>query len=300
MQYLTEIFGYAPEDNSNDAKAVRRRYLCPFRGGNIVCDPVNKSSNLIDEKGRLLLTHQTGACSVLHKFRGGTEEKPVIICPYRFLEKNREGNTIVFKAIKDKFFGKKNVVFVPEIGLGEFGRADWIICELKDIKTKEIIDYTHLEFQADATTNTRELVQCAKDFFDGVDVTKKNYSYGLNSKASIKGSSLQMIEKGVLFKSLGKKSIWVLQDTLFDILCNIYNIKMFDITDEECPTDNNLIFCVVKLKKSGERLNIDAHKFYSSSVEAMQTAISLKKPIDAKIILNAIKEKLEGGQYFTR
>lgn len=301
MQYLSEIFGFPPENKSVEAQNTRKKFLCPFRGGTIECDPVNKKSNLTDEQGRPLLTHQTGACSALHSFRHKSI-MPVIICPYRFLERDRNGDTIVFKAVKDKFFKNKNVVFVPEIGLGEFGRADWMICELKDFKSKQFVDYTHLEFQSDATTATKQLVFCAKDFFDGKDVTKINYNYGLNSKASIKGSSLQMIDKGVLFKALGKKSIWILQDTLFEILCSIYNIKMNDITTSECPKEENLIFLVVSLifDKAKNAYTISPSKFYSTSVVAMQNAITTKKPIDNKIIIDAIKSKLDGGQYIVR
>jgi hypothetical protein len=300
MGYISEIFGFPPTNKSEKAQEMRQNHLCPFQGDHIECDPVNKKSNLTDENGRLLLTHQTGACSVLHKFRGRTREEPVIICPYRFLEKDINGKTIVFKFIKEKFFANKNIFIVKEIGLGAYGRADWMICEYKNENKKEIIDYAHLEFQADATTGTRNLVLCAKDFFEGKDITKENYKYGLNSKASIKDSSLQMIDKGYLFQKLGKKSIWVIQDTLFEILCGIYNIKMNDITETECPIENNLIFVVVGLeyKSQFKFYNLVVKKCFSTTPSDLQKAISDKPVIPEEVIKNSILSKLESDDYF--
>jgi len=300
MGYISEIFGFPPTNKSKEAQIVRQNYLCPFQANGIKCDPVNKKTNLADKNGRLLLTHQTGACSVLHKFRGHTREVPAIICPYRFLEKDIDGKIIVFKFIKEKFFANKNIVIVKEIGLGVYGRADWMIAEYKNENKKEIIDYAHLEFQADATTQTRNLVLCAKDFFDGKDITKESYEYGLNSKASIKGASLQMIDKGYLFQKLGKKSIWVIQDTLFEILCGIYNIKMKDITKTECPIEHNLIFVVVGLeyKPQLNRYNLVVKKCFSTTPSLLQKAMSDKPIIPEKVIKDSILSKLESGDYF--
>lgn len=300
MGYLSEIFGFPPTNKSKEARVVRQKHLCPFQVNDIECDPVNKKSNLTDENGHLLLTHQTGACSAFHKFRGYTKEEPIIICPYRFLEKDTFGKTFVFKFIKEKFFPKRDIVFVPEIGLGVYGRADWMICEYKNEQKIQIIDYAHLEFQADATTGTRNLVLCAKDFFDGKDITKGTYGYGLNSKASIKGSSLQMIDKGYLFQKLSKKSIWVIQDTLFGILSEIYNIKMNDITDKECPKEHNIIFVVMGLEDNSKlnRYNLVVRKCFSTTASALQQAISGKTVIPEEVILDSLIHKLEDGQFF--
>lgn len=300
MAHVSEIFGFPPTNNSSIANKFRSSYNCPFRSDSkklVECDPVNKGTNLTDESGNLLLSHQTGACSVLHKFRGEQTEAPVIICPYRFWERTDSNKIKVFEFIKNKFLTGKNVVFVPEVGLGEYGRADWMICEID--KNKKLLDYNHLEFQADATTATKELVMCVKDFFDGKDITTKDYGYGLNSKASIKGSSLQMIDKGFLFKKLNKKSFWVIQDTLFSILCKIYNIEMGDITNKPCPDEHTLIFIVVSLNKNsdGQKYILTVSKCFSTKAEDMQKAMSNKKPLEEESLLEELRAKINGGQF---
>ena len=305
MRYVSEIFGYPPTNKTEHINKIRKEFKCPFYSGfpNGQCDPVNKKSNLTDDDGNLLLKHQSGACSVIHMHRGLTNSSQVIICPYRFFERDKYGKLVIFEYIKQKFFAGKDLILVPEIGLGVYGRADGILCQISQKGADEfaVHDYAHLELQSDATTGTRELVQCVKDFFDGEDVTHKNYTYGLNSKASIKSSSLQMIDKGYLFNHFGKKSIWIIQDSLFYILCNIYNIKMSDITDCEPKKEENLIFVVVisKYDKKEDRYKLEVSKCYSTSPNLLQKAISEKAPIIESDIMDSVLAKIS-RQIFQR
>ena len=198
----------------------------------------------------------------------------------------------------------KTLYFVPEIGLKKYGRADWLICDMdENNNNKKITDMAHLEFQSDVTTGTRSLVQCVADFFNGDDITKSNYRYGLNSKASIKSSSLQMIDKGFLFQKLGKKSFWVLQESLFDILLKIYDVKMLDITNDSSFDKNTLIFIVVSLilNRSKNKYVLDITKCYSVNPSDLQSAIAQKKVNKVKYIntiSKIVRKKIDEGDYF--
>ena len=105
-RYVSEIFGSPPTNKGESVTRIRTNHKCPFYSGfpNGECDPVNKKSNLTDDDGKPLLEHQSGACSVLHMHRGLSTLAPVIICPYRFFEKDKDGKFIVFDYIKQKFF----------------------------------------------------------------------------------------------------------------------------------------------------------------------------------------------------
>ena len=87
MKYVSEIFGYDSRYKLPD-NIYRKKYLCPFQLENTPCDPVNKKSNLVDDSGKKLLNHQTGACSCNYKSSGSDLYSPVIICPFRFMEKD--------------------------------------------------------------------------------------------------------------------------------------------------------------------------------------------------------------------
>ena len=295
-RFVTEIFGFPPTNKTDKVNEIRRDYMCPFQEKE-ECDPINKKSNLTDEDGKLLLTHQTGACSVLNTRRHTA--KPTIICPYRFLEKNKDNEVKIFRFIQKTFFPDKCILFIPEIHLQGFGRADWMIVEIDE--NNRLVNFDHLEFQADATTGTRKLVMCVKDFFDGIDVTDNSYSYGLNSKASIKGSSLQMIDKGFLFQKMKKKSFWILQDTLFQILCEVYDIKM--IKTNKITNHDNLIFIIPTMKYNTEqqKYELSIVNYYVTSPQDLQKAISNKSVNIDKItpvIEEAISKKIQVNDYY--
>jgi hypothetical protein len=305
--FVSEIFGFPSKNNEKIATSFRSKFLCPFQDNKYnafeECDPVNKKSNLTDEDGKLILAHQTGACSVYHSFKNQTN-KPIIICPYRFLEKNKNGDVKIFKYIQNKFFNEKILYFIPEIGLKGYGRADWMICNIDESNgSQKITDIAHLEFQSDATTGTRELVQCVADFFNGKEIEGSTYGFGLNSKSSIKGSSLQMIDKGFLFEKLKKKSFWVLQDTLFNILSEIYNVKMLDVTSRDVPKEDTLIFIVTTLEfnKIENKYDLEVSKCYSISAATLQRAMS-EKIVDhddmIKTVIESIKKKIKNKNYY--
>ena len=162
-----------------------------------------------------------------------------------------------------------------------------------------IDDFAHLEIQADSTTQTRQLVLCVKDFFEGKDITRNNYTYGLNSKSSIKVSSLQMIDKGYLFEKAGKKSIWILQDSLFSVLSSTYGIDMQEVEENNFDGENKLFFIVVKLDLNREenRYVQKIEACYSTSPKLLQEAISNKESLDESELLDSIKRRIKESGY---
>jgi len=289
MKFVSEIFGF----NSNFKNLnilERKNFLCPFQKKGTPCDPVNKKSNLIDDDGDRLLTHQTGACSCNYKSRGNKEFKPVIICPNRFLEKNQNNQTKVFQKIKDFFYQNLEIRFVKEVGLGAYGQADYMIAIFD--KKKNIVDFGHCEFQADATTGTRGIVECVKDFYGSKDILK-NYTFGLNTKATIKGFSLQMIDKGYLFHKLKKPSIWIMQDNLINAFSKIYNVQLNEEKKFDNKSENNIFILEIKLKenKKEKKFDLNIGKILSTNPKKIQDALSNKEIISEKKILESIKSR---------
>ena len=284
MKNVSEIFGF--NSDCTHINKHRKDFICPFTNND--CDKINKKSNLTDDQGKLLLTHQTGACSCNYKPNNSETFKPVIICPFRFEEKNKENQTIVFKKIKDHFFKNKKIVFKKEIGLKGYGRADFMIGVYDNNK---LVDYAHCEFQSDATTGTRGIVQCVKDFYDKKSI-KKNYGFGLNTKATIKGFSLQMIDKGFLFNKLGKISIWVMQNHLVDTFQKIYNLDLVENNEFKPNLPNNIYIVETALNQIGkEKYKLSVPRILNISPEQIQKAISEKDPIENKYIFDQINQK---------
>ena len=289
MKFVSEIFGYDSRYRIKN-NIYRKKYYCPFQQKNTPCDLVNKKSNLTDKRGKKLLKHQTGACSCNYKSEGVNKYVPVIICPNRFLEKNESNETKVFKKIRDFFFPNKKIEFVKEVGLGPYGQADYMIA-IFDNK-KKIVDFAHCEFQADATTGTRGIVLCVRDFYKGKNI-QDNYGFGLNTKATIKGFSLQMIDKGYLFKKLKKPSIWVMQDNLIKIFSKIYNINLVEVEKFETLGENNIFILETTLEENKEEKKFDLNipKVFSTSPEKIQNSLSNKEIISENKILENIRSR---------
>ena len=286
MKNVSEIFGF--NSGFTEKNKYRKNFICPYT--NDECDRVNKKSNLQDDQGNMLLAHQTGACSCNYKPNHANVFKPVIICPYRFEEKNDENKTIVFKKIKDYFFKNKKIIFKKEIGLKGYGRADFMIGIYDNNK---LVDYAHCEFQSDATTGTRGIVQCVKDFYENKSIAK-NYNFGLNTKATIKGFSLQMIDKGFLFKKLGKTSIWVMQDHLVDTFEKIYNLDLTEDKTFNPVSSNNIYIVETQLNlKNGQKYKLNVSRILNVSPEQIQKALSKKDPIKNDYILDQINKKMD-------
>ena len=295
-KYCGEIFGYPPSNKSKEAQYFRKNLICPFRDNDIKCDPDNKISNLTDENGNRLVGNQTGACMAWHNPSWSDDPYPVIICPNRFFE-----NNIIFKFIKKKFFDNKKIIVTGGIGIRPFGTVDGLIGEVIERRDLHLIGkIAHIEYQSDATTGTRGLVESVRDFNDGVDITMKDYNYGLNSKASIKGSSLQIIDKGYLFEELKIPSIWILQDYLFNYLRRIYNFDINDITSELLLQNEYLYFLTTTLNYNEEKdkffLNIG--RCYASSPSKMQASIKKLHSIKKIDLVNGIIRSAKRGSAF--
>ena len=283
---VSEIFGY--KSSFTEINNIRRNYICPFQENNTPCDPVNKKSNLTDNNGELLLTHQTGARSVNNKPRGSDSYKPTIICPKRFLEFGDNG-PIVFEFINQFFFPGKNTTFIPEVGLKQYGQADYMIGILEE---NQIADYAHCEVQADATTGTRGLVECVKDFYEDKDIDK-NYSYGLNTKATIKGFSLQMIDKAYLFQKQEKISIWIMQDNLVDYFTQIYNLNLDIVEDFQGYDENNIFIVNTKLESfNDQKYQLKIKNVLNTSPQKIQSSLSEKDPIPTEDIIHTLNSRL--------
>ena len=290
-KYCAEIFGYPPTNRSKEAEYFRKNKLCPFRGNDLECDPDNKISNLRDHNsGELLVEGQTGACTAWTNPRWSECPYPVIICPYRFFQ-----NNIIFEFIKEKFFESSRIAIIDEVGIGGVGVVDSMAIEIDGDKM------VHIEYQSDATTGTRELIKSIRDFNRGIQIWNNNYNYGLNSKASIKGSSLQMIMKGFFFQKLRIPSIWVMQDYLFKYMRNnIFPIKVDDVTRKELPNDKYLYFLITKLNynQNEDRFYLRIDKLYVSTPEEMQRALAeniQEGDNTYETLLRKLREKLESG-----
>jgi len=208
MRNPNEIFTYPLSNKSEVAQEAVNRHFCRF---------INKDC---DKQSRII-PYPMGVCSVNH------HGKKPIICPNRFLEDN-----LVFINICQSAFGTTdNVLLFKEVGLNGIGKFDFVLVKHKPISS-QIEDFCIVEFQSDSTTGTGKLVNALKDFMDGKKIAN-SYSFGMNTYNTIKLSYIQMLIKGQVMESWGKKIFWVLQDFVYDNMVSRFNLVNLDFDEKD-------------------------------------------------------------------
>jgi hypothetical protein len=213
QQPLAEVFGYPLTDLSVRAVAARKNRLCPFN---------NKVPNCTKDKAK----NPLGVCSIHH------DNAPVITCPIRFRE-----NWQITSDAANFFFGS-DVAWssLTEIRLNDAygksaGNIDVVLVAYDD--KDRVIDFGALEIQAVYISGN------VRDPFEhfmsnpkqnaGMDWSKEsNYPRPDYLSSSRKRLAPQLLFKGGIFKSWGKKSAVALNSSFFNTLPTLKRVKAKD------------------------------------------------------------------------
>ena len=197
-KFPIEVFGRVYTDISKEAQDGRNEQYCPYLCRE--CTKPRKSEPHI----------KVGICSVGYKGSFTTSYKPVIICPFRFLE------DVVFKSIQERFFPSwDNVKWVKEVNMGVSGNVDYVAVKI-DEETNEPVDFFCVEFQANGTTGSpygyvKDLLSKGK--------YGSNYTFGLNwANEFMKTMMQQVYKKGNVINAWGRKIVFIIQDVAMDYL----------------------------------------------------------------------------------
>ena len=198
---LVEVFGFPISNEGSKALRYRKQKLCPFN---------NKVPNCTKDKAN----NPLGVCSIQH------QGSCIITCPTRF----REDWIIVDHAAKFAFGKNTKWTSLSEIKLTDkngqsAGNIDFVLVAYNE--NGELTDFTSLEVQG---------VYISGNLRNPFETYLKNptpkfeWPRGFNyPKPDFLSSSRkrlvpQMLYKGGIFKSWGKKQAVALQKTFFDTL----------------------------------------------------------------------------------
>ncbi|MDM8545687.1 NotI family restriction endonuclease [Candidatus Venteria ishoeyi] len=226
---LIEVFGYAPNDLSKEARSLWNIGGCPF---------INKSCIKINHDQTITY----GTCSVTSPYGD------IIICPNRLYSNNYEilkrvsndafGNLPFF--LFDQYIENRTTVNDCIVALGknsgkevQVGRhlsMDWVLAKIKDT---ELIEYVGIEIQSiDITGNYRDAWHAYKNLPNTklpIDSIPSS-NHGLNWANVHKRLIPQLIRKGVVYSrsNLVKKG-------LYFILPEIVYKKFEDVIGQDIP-----------------------------------------------------------------
>lgn len=191
-RFPIEVFGRVYTDTSKATQEARKMQYCPYLCRE--CTKPRKSEPHI----------KVGICSVGYKGSFTDSYKPVIICPFRFLE------NVVFESIQNRFFPNwKNIKWIKEVNMGVSGNVDYVAVKIDD-NTHEPVDFFCVEFQANGTTGSP--YGYVKDLMSN-GVYNHDYTFGLNwANEFMKTMMQQVYKKGNVINTWGRKIVFVIQD----------------------------------------------------------------------------------------
>ena len=230
---LVEVFGYAPDDLSKEARSLWNIGGCPF---------VNKACTKINHDQTITY----GTCSVTSPYGD------IVICPNRLYAENYR----TLKRVSDDAFG--NIPFLlfdeyvskrgtvnecivalgknsgKEVQVGRHLSMDWVLARILDT---QLVEYVGIEIQSiDITGNYRDAWHGYKNLPNSnISVDKiPSSSHGLNWANVHKRLIPQLIRKGVIYSrsDLVKKG-------LYFVLPEIVYKKFEDVIGSDIPTVTN-------------------------------------------------------------
>lgn len=166
------------------------------------------------------------------------------------------------------YFGDfDNTIAFSEVRLPNVGSIDYVLVRHKPMKP-QVEDFVSVEFQSDSTTSTGGLVQGIRDFFEGEDVQKRTYKFGMNTYDSIKRAITQLMNKGIVYEIWDTKSYWVIQEYIYTNLVNRYGFKEYGFSSKPASR-----FALYNLARQGSCLTLVPDRFISTTVDQVYQAM---------------------------
>jgi len=223
-----------------------------------------------------------GTCVVCH----GVDEKRVIICPHRLLERNQIFTDCI------------HLLTLHEPGnelhlLGEQpvpgGNVDFF---LVSPKKRKVMDFVGVELQTLDSTGTvwPERQRFLKQ--QGLRVKKhdadSDRKFGINWKMTAKTILVQLHHKIETFEQINKHLVLVAQDHLLDYILKEFS---FDHLSTPARLGDPMHFHVYQTNEFRRSLRLELKKRYSTDAVGIATGLGLQ--VSAKVELDEIMTRLE-------
>lgn len=271
MSKIIEIFG-TPAGNKEDEHwgKILERQWCPYLERK--CIKVRKSEPEVS----------IGTCSVLY----GEETKPIIICPFRLLERHQIFTDCLHLLSVHEPGNELHII--PEISIPG-GSVDYF---LASVKNEKICDFVGIELQTLDTTGTvwPERQRFVKSL--GLPTVREDVAsyktFGMNWKMTAKTILIQLHHKIQTFEHMSKHLVLVIQDHLLAYLQKEFQFSHLKSARLGDPMHIHS-YSMKKSKGRGYRLELDSRL----STDTQGIAVSLGLQAEANMELETIIKQLE-------
>jgi hypothetical protein len=268
---ILELFGYSTKSDENQNwNDIISAKTCLFT--HTRCFKVRKSQPEIS----------IGTCTV----RYGRDEKNIIICPYRLLER-KQVFTDCLQLLSLHEPGNELHV-VSEVSVPG-GSVDYFLVSARDRKVK---DFAAIEFQTLDTTGTvwpeRQRLLSKFGITPDDSQIQSSKTFGMNWKMTAKTTLVQLHHKIETFENVNKHLVLIVQDYLLEYMSREFN---FDHLHYPARIGDSMHIHSYSLRNDKGFFRLDLNS--RSSTDANGISVCLGLQTEAKVELDHIIEELE-------
>ena len=253
MSRVRELFTFSVEREDVGWKSLLRKQQCRYSGKQ--CFKVRKSQAHVS----------IGTCTVQY----GADEKDVIICPHRLLERKQIFTDCLHLLTSHQPGNELHLVAeVPIPG----GSVDYFIVSTD--ANRKVKDFVGIELQTMDTTGTvwpeRELA--LQELGLKKNVAEPEKAFGMNWKMTAKTILVQLHHKIDTFESINKHLVLVVQDHLLDYMKREF---AFNHVSPQPLIGDAMHFHSYKLKKDGKDYKLVLDSRYSTDSTGISKLLGL-------------------------
>ncbi len=272
MTRIAELYGVPTQLIGVDWQQVVRQESCPYRQRR--CAKTRKSD----------ATLTIGTCSLLY----GKEQKEIIICPFRFLERQQIFTDCLHLLTLHEPGNELHII--PEISIPG-GSVDYFLVSARH---GEIRDFVGIELQALDTTGTiwpdrQRFLQSRGLIVENTNAINSSKTFGMNWKMAAKTALLQLHHKVQTFQEINKHLVLVIQDTFMDYIRREFSFDHL----QEARIGDAAHFHVYKLQRMEQqptfRLELDSR--FSTDTDGIARSLGLQT--NPKLELEEIVRRLQ-------
>jgi Restriction endonuclease NotI len=281
MTKIVELYGVSTQLTGVDWQHVVRQESCPYLERR--CTKTRKSD----------ATLTIGTCSMLY----GKEQKEIIICPFRFLERQQIFTDCLHLLTTHEPGNELHII--PEVGIPG-GSVDYF---LVSVRNREIRDFVGIELQALDTTGTiwpdrQRFLQTQGFKIEDTAAIDSAKTFGMNWKMTAKTILIQLHHKVQTFQEINKHLVLVIQDHFMDYIRKGFSFDHL----QEARLGDSAHFHVYKLHQAYQqgafRLELDTR--FSTDADGIARSLGLQTnpKLELEEILRKLRAKLSENTRF--
>lgn len=280
MSKVIELFGSSTKaDKQPDWHKLVTQQTCPYL--NRTCIKVRKSSPEIS----------IGTCSVLY----GRDNNPVIICPYRLLERRQVFMDCLHLLTLHEPGNELHVV--SEITLPG-GNVDYFLVSVRKAKVK---DFVGIELQTLDTTGTvwpeRQRFLQEQGFEVDAAHTGSKKTFGMNWKMTAKTILVQLHHKIQTFESINKHLVLVIQDSFLGYMRKQFQFEHLNNARIGDPMHIHS-YALTQTNDRSFRLGLDSRFSTDTAGVAKFLGLQADPNIELQLIVEQLEAKMSSDTLF--